>query len=345
MKKFFAVFLSFAIATPQSFAAHATVVIRAKEASERELERFVEVNGSFQSLSENILSKRIKHPERTELLRIFENAQREFLAGSMEKAKIEYSQIASKVHTMSWLPAERKIIFSAMYRLAQLESASEQKWLEAAAQFAPDLKADDKLFPPPLLKRAVQIKQTILKRSVLWRPSFVNEVSSISVDGQRYSGEKTKNIVVTPGLHLIEVFSNSRLPLSKKVHQDEIQSFKFDSDPMVSGSCEEPALGNFPNGGMEDVAIFYSIGCVMKLTSNGWINLSRTKFNVDPSEFNETKSLALPSIPEVRESKKSPWIWWALAGAVVTGALIIEEKNRTKPSGRIEPTHETGFKQ
>lgn len=319
------------------------VLVRAHAATEIELQQFLLVNPGYRALTDYLRLKVQHAPERRELLAAFEAAQRDFLAASMEQAKASFQKVVARRLDLSWPESDRRVLHQAMLRLAQIDGKHESEWLSAAARFAPDLKPDPRLFPPPLVKRAAVAASMVARQSLTWRPTFAHGVALILVDGRAYEGGRELAITLTPGDHLVEVQTNFSIP-EKFVgnHQDVIR-YTFAPRPIAGGTCASPSWQNNIDTG-SNLAAFYSVNCVVKPGFDGWRNLTQTAKAPGMVITDETKSLVLPRSPEIQEKKTSPWLWWALAGLATAGAFAIYEHNRPRPDARVEPTHESNLR-
>ena len=91
----------------------------------------------------------------------FDQAQVEFIDGSLVKAKQKFSTVVSKYGEKPGLPSkERRLIHYSLLRVAQLTESkvNQDRSIHAAIEFAPDLLPDRKIFPPPFYRKYIKLR-------------------------------------------------------------------------------------------------------------------------------------------------------------------------------------------
>lgn len=338
MKKILSVVLSVQVAVSGAFAQEKIPLARGPNISDSDLNQFIKVNPEYTSLSQHILEIRIQDPERTNLLNKFDIARKDFLESSFSQAKTSFKTVSEKALTRGWPETDRKIIQTAMLRLAQLSVHEEREWLLRAARFAPDLNADSSLFPPPLVEKFKMLKNQVKKDSKKWKPTFASEVQFIAIDGRIYRAHSGLSLLITAGDHRLEVISNIHASDSQVLSREQIMNYEFSNSPLVMGNCDSPKVSSELTS---KAHVLYSLDCVVKEDSGKWVNLLTPQVQKAQSESAE---LSLPTIPELKQDTSNSWIWWTLAGLAAVSSYAYYEQNRSKRSERVEPTHESGIK-
>ncbi|MEQ1879183.1 MAG: hypothetical protein ABL958_21270, partial [Bdellovibrionia bacterium] len=216
---------------------------------------------------------------------------------------------------------------------AQLSPKEEHDWLIRAARFAPDLSIDRTFFPPPLVKKYLVIGAAEARDTKTWRPDFLDRVRAILLDGRVFKSRPGLTLPLTAGEHRLEVLSNGEFPDSRVLPREQILRYEFPQRAIVTGACENPA----PAPESRDVFAFFSVDCIAHKTGDRWLNVLETGRRGSPVAH----ELSLPSVPDIKPEKSSPWMWWAVAG-LVAGGYLYYENNRGRESGAVQPTHQTG---
>ena len=130
-----------------------------------------------------------KTPRPVHLRSLLKQAQMDFLSHEPNHSKKSFRAIVDHVHAFDWNKEERKIIFYSLFRLAQLEKNSKKQvvLLKEALTFSMGLKADTKLFPPPLISQYLQIKKSDTFVSLNLKQLFPKH-SVVIINGRVYPG-------------------------------------------------------------------------------------------------------------------------------------------------------------
>lgn len=78
-----------------------------------------------------------------------------FNEADSSQAISEFEKVASLANAASWSRSQKKLIHFSMLRIAQLSKEEDKikHWLDVGYNFAPELKPDADLFPPPLIEQ------------------------------------------------------------------------------------------------------------------------------------------------------------------------------------------------
>jgi hypothetical protein len=341
MKKTLITLLLVQMGFAPAFAKPGAVIVRSIDSTDFELQQFLDVYQDHKSLAEYQMEQRQNSPERKELLRRFEQAQRDFLSSSFSKSKISYLKVIDMVRQATWLPRDRELIYSSYLRLAQVTPAQSEHWLEEAARFAVDLSPNENNFAPPLIQQAYLMRTKVMNQIELWQPQFWESAAAVIVDGRLFKSDLKGSIPLTPGPHRIDVLSNLSAPDTRILDRREILEYIYSPRILVGGNCEKPAINSNPLTNPSQLALFYSIGCVKQGSEKGWTGLlGKTRYDFKPQLETKTDSIALNTD---FESKSNRWLWMSLVGAALA-VVLINEKNK-QGSQSVTATHETGIKE
>ena len=201
-----------------------------------------------------------KTPRPVHLRSLLKQAQMDFLSHEPNHSKKSFRAIVDHVHAFDWNKEERKIIFYSLFRLAQLEKNSKKQvvLLKEALTFSMGLKADTKLFPPPLISQYLQIKKSATFVSLNLKQLFPKH-SVVIINGRVYSHQK--EISLPYGSYRVSALSASHKSWTQTLSLSRLISKRLKTSALVSGSCKKPVLKHKPIEG-QSIRILFPNFCV-----------------------------------------------------------------------------------
>ncbi len=326
------------------------IFVQSSAVKDAEFKAFVKNVPSAITLSEYMLEASPTVDDQKNLLRILESAQREYLEGSLEKAKQSFELLVKVSRDADWSIEERKSIFYAYLRLAQLsEDTQRHNWLAEAVRFDFELSADKKIFPPPLLKELESIRRDEIFNSKNWDINgFKENIVYIRVNGKKYNTQYGGSIKLMNGQNRVVLVSNKKLPIVRILNINQILALTIPNSYFENPDCKNPVTDDVPASIKARAALYFDEGCILISESDHWVTktsalfLNNTKYTTIESQL-VTSGTVQPKIEnhidsEIKsESSNKLWLI-GLVAAGITTALIISSKKSTDPSK--QPTHQ-----
>jgi len=255
-------------------------------------------------------------------------AQLEFLEGSLEKAQNLFLNIVKRRFDRNWDMAQRQRVLYSLLRLAQMESdhSKQAHWLEEAVSFDKTYSPDRRAFPPPLVEKLSSIKQN-QSTKVFRLPESVTSSTSIFVNGRK--GNFVDGLIqLLPGIYrftfIDPYFEQESIVISAK----ELEKLKLKQIRFASGDCYNPQ----PEMAKSIHGILYSGNCI------------KTRNHQSKPLFVPQKIITKP-VPTIEKKKKSFWSknkFWIIAGGVVASGItawqLSQGEDGTSPTGVASPT-------
>lgn len=313
--------------------APAAVVFRAPTLSQAEFE--AGISGATEQIrfSNWQLEQLQSSPENLNVVRAFEKAEYSYLQGELALAERQYRQISEDRWRFDWSNSARRAIFTAMIRMATLQSSDSlrQGWLKQAAELDPTLVPDVETFPPPILE-AYSNAHKSLRWITLQSLAAANPSAIILVNGRRFGSERGALASVPDTRVRVTVLSDHSMP-ETKVDVAQNLNQRWNQRPLVSGSCENPIWAWPKQDYPETAQAIFSGGCqVSPRAAAAPLALA----DLRPQTSTEQPALAVPtekaSLPRPTRKPfwKSTWFWVGV-GVVASGALIYQASQRSTP--------------
>ena len=273
------------------------------------------------------LEKNQKTARPVHLQSLLKQAQMDFLSHEPNQSKKSFQNIADHIHSFDWNKEERKIIFYALFRLAQLEKDPKKQilLLKEALAFSMGLKVDTKLFPPPVTNQYTKVK-----KMATFVPLKLNKIfplhSVVIINGRAYSHKE--ELALPYGLYRVSAFSTSHKSWTQTLSLSRLISKKLKTPALVSGSCQKPILSHqFLHE--QSVRILFPNFCVWDSS----LSLAKQEKNLLPTQLKIAEQL---KAPEEEKSYLEEWIWLGVA-VVVGGTAIWALTRNAKPNKNPEP--------
>ena len=200
------------------------------------------LGSSHETYGERRLSLQRKKAGAFRLLRRIQTAQELYLSGTLKSAEGAFRKIARLAHSADWNEEDRRIIFYAFLRSAQITGSADirKALLLSAVQFfrkpVTPRHADYNLFPPPLIRQFNELLKAQVFFTVNWREVFP-EHEIILVNGERVPSNKPSKI--PSGAHRVTALSSSHIPYSKVISLSRLISRQVNTKSLTTGVCRE----------------------------------------------------------------------------------------------------------
>lgn len=333
---------------------HSIPLIRSASASQLEFEAYAHANG--RKTYAEFLDRPSQSSSET-LSRLVERAQEAWIDSSMVVAQNLFHEIANLAFESDWREPEREAIHYALLRLAQLtEPGAEQgRWLERANAFDWTRRADPSLFPPPLLERLQQVRESMAKRA---RPVRLDKIFPdarvVRINGRRVDLKDRSAVQLPDAQYRVSAYSDAWPAVSQTLPLNELLSYSNRLKPLATGSCSSPAGGETAMSQWNAVDVYYEAGCLARREPSGWLKDNSNGSPAQPSlsQVPDGSSLNWPSIPAEPSSRSSlsrrSWIWVGVSALALGAAYALyrehqKEAPASAPAPTIEPVHRQGF--
>ena len=279
------------------------------------------------------LEKTKKTPRPVNLRALLKQAQMDFLSHEPNHSKKSFRAIADSIHSFEWNKEERKIIFYALFRLAQLEKNNKKQTLllKEALAFSMGLKVDHKLFPPPLAKQYAYIK-----KSATFVPLHLKQIFPLHpvviLNGRIYSHQE--EIALPYGLYRVSALSASHESWTQTLSLSRLISKKVKTPALAGGSCEKPLLKYKPLQ-KQNTRLLFPNFCVW----NSTLSIAKKENQIEHVHLPMTEDLDEPE----NKSHYEEWIW--LGAALAIGGIAIWAFTRdSAPNKPPNPTEKESQK-
>ncbi len=269
-------------------------------------------------ISFEVEQQRKKHAD---ILEELKRAQFHFLKGSLDQAIQHFQRIHDQQHDEDWDLEVRKVIHYSQIRLAQLSQNERQKqWIKSALQFAPDLKLDQSLFPPPLVEKYTALKK--MEPLQVWAlPKNSNSFSRIFING-REQKKHSQFLRYRQGKVRISFYSNRYLPIHLVVKTNKLEGHSLDTVPIAQGECGQINFNHKASAGVQ----FHLVDsdCNQPLRAKSLA-----------STTTPTKLASPPENGRKRSFFKSKWFW--IGASVLATGLAYQAIQNNRSSAPASP--------
>jgi hypothetical protein len=295
-------------------------LIKAPEASPHEFVVYLQ-NSEHEKISSYFMKCDLKQ----ELKEDFEKGQILFLDGDLNKSKKYFLNVVDKKWSCDWTEDERALISFSFFRIAQIENTqeSQNRWIEEAIYFDDTFLPDQSLFPPPLIAKYQEFKQTKPKKKILL-PPFSKKFSAILRNG-RFLSLANLSIEEREGAARYTFISDTYLPEKFFISLNELEKLSANPRAFVHGTCENPILDEslrWQNG----LSIFFSLDCIKE--AKGSSEKSVTLNTGSTLEQFESTNQTIPN------SQNKTWLQrnglWL--GTIVVGSLLLNSHLKSQES-------------
>lgn len=303
-------------------------VIKAPGASSQEFTVYAQ-NSSAEKISSYFLKCEVKK----DLYEDFKKAQIQFLDGNIDKAKALFVIVAEKKWSCDWTDDERKMISFSFLRLAQLENTDllRHQWLQDAIDFDDQLKPDESVFPPPLLKEfnMLQKKQPQQKITL---PNVAKKFSAILRNG-RFISLAQITLQAQPGKARYTFVSDSYQTEKFFFTLSELETLSLEPQPLVFGDCDNFQISESLRM-LKNISVFHSLDCIKDNNSPETILTQSTPQDVNLNSLTNEMEKSQPA--------RGSWLqrnaFW-VGTAVVSSILIGYQLNKqNEPKAVAVPT-------
>ena len=306
-----------------------TILIRAPQTSFTEFFAYVDTE-SLKTYAQYQLNQIYKTPRPILLEDLLEKSQREFLSHEPQRAKKTYKQIISHIHSFDWTLPERKIIFYALFRMAQLETNFQKQtlFLQEAAVFSGDLKIDKTLFPPPLVQTYLKLKKSMNFISVNLKKIFP-EHELVIINGKVYSTQQQKTLLLPYGVYRVQALSSSRQTWLKTLSLSRLLSQKIQSPALISkqSSCQQITFNKGIKKPNHSIQVLFPNFCVWnnikeQIQSEDSSAIASIESGQLPGDLTEIKNLSEDLFQNQKQTNKwvKPVLW---TGSVVLLSTLV----------------------
>lgn len=272
--------------------------------------------------------------ERSDVEQYYHSANDNFLNGSLEKAKIDFTHIANIQWNCDWKSKDREIISESLLRLSQISTSEieQKKWLRAAVEFDPQMSPNAQLFPPPFLKNFEATKKD-LNFSVISLTKYYDTYVKLFRNGRTITVSK-KTIKIPLGRARFTFVSDSHAPRTLVLNGEDLQKQTVTSAAYIDGDCKSHRFQK-PSAWNQDTRLFFSPECIVDSTSAPLLTQALTA----PASLNSIdQQLQTDAQPRQRTWIERNYIW---VGAAIVGAVLIsaEMNNRKQTQTVITPSN------
>jgi len=268
-------------------------------------------------------------PRPINLKSLLKQAQMEFLSYESHRSKNTFLLMTNNIHSFDWNNTDRKIIFYSLLRLAQMEkNLQKQKlYLQEAFIFSIGLKLDLQVFPPPLVKKYFDIKNSISSISIELENIFPDH-EIILINGKQFFH---KDKVSLPyGTYRVTGFSSSHKKWSQILSLSQLVSKKITTPPLMEGTCQNPLFKTTDNDlQKKQIQVLFPNFCI-------WNSIIQKSLN---KEMENNLSTDIKMINHLKApNQDNPWIeeaWIWIGAAVILGATSIYLLNKKQKKNNI----------
>ena len=282
-----------------------------------------------------------QHPgarAREQLLGRFARAQHAFLDGDVGDARRYFQEVAALLPTDDWRAEQRAIFLHALLRLAQLEGdeSARDRWLIDAQYLGADVKVDEGLFPPPVLRRYRDLARQLPRT----RPAIeATGWPMLLINGIPCAPGHCPSLPAPSRSVRVTFLSDQWVAQTQQVDLAHLARLAPPRFPWVSGACAEGQLSVAARA-LGDGRGFFGLAC-----DAPGLNLAPTLAApaADPA------AVQFPAPPtKARPLYRSPWLWAGVGAAVVTAVAVAlrptrHAKETPRATGQGEPVTVYGY--
>ncbi len=311
------------------------------------------------------------HPtidNRKTILRVFEQAQAEYLDRAAT-AREKFLTVSSMALVDDWKDAQRTVIFYSRLRLAQLSETEEERtsMMNQAINFAPDMKPDAKLFPPPFIEKFKKAyDQQKAKARVFEIDENYEGFQTLKIDGRSFPVREGVKVELFPDQHRISFLSLSFAYVSSRLTSSQWPAWKPTKEAIAKGNCQNPSVQPLAEATDRNVVLVWPQHCLARFQSRDGVLQFTQKFtsptsphlsespSSDGSEFMNQSSMnrsVQPTLSNVENIEsntqaekrpfwKNPWFW---VGTFVVAGGVYALSRPKNDSTTAAPSHSSGF--
>lgn len=266
--------------------------------------------------AEKISSYFLKCEYKRDLYEDFKKAQIQFLDGNIDQAKSLFEKVSEKKWSCDWADDERRLISFSLMRLAQLETNDSQRrqWLQDNIDFDDQLKPDESVFPPPLIKEFTSLQKQQSKQKITF-PAFAKKFSAILRNG-RFVSLAQITFEALPGKARYTFVSDSFQTEKVFLTLKELEGLSLEPQPLVYGDCENFQITESLRL-LKNVSVFHGMDCIKGQPSSEYrLSHASSPDIVLPSFANETTA------SETQRSwiqRNGLWVGTAILSSILIG--------------------------
>jgi hypothetical protein len=308
-----------------------TVVLRATKADVQDYQAFVLSSPAYESASTAQLSRFPTPEDREMLASAFAKAQASFMQGSMIQAQEDFRAIISLVETDQWKEDEQSVFLLSYFRLAQLAHRPEETedWLKQAVIWAPNGALDEKFFPPPLVEKFKQIKNSLPKLKVDFS-AFAGDFNFLLLNGRTIPLAESLSETLPEGPLRATFISDTFQTITIETTTDLISNAAIERKPWVDGSCQKFQMHWQHSGSVAKP--YFSRNCAPVKKPSPEVDVAYHPSAPEPIPIPVTTVSTTSSAPFYERT----WFWigmGAVATAVVVASLSSHESQPTTHEG------------
>ena len=217
-------------------------LLRAPQTSMIEFRSFVETDQVSPYARKQLKSIRENNKsEQEDLISLLEQAQESFLKDHLKNAGDYFRSIVKQAYDKDWNEESQRIIFYSFLRLFQIESkgSTPESFLHSAVLFAPKLEPDEKIFPPPVIKKFKAIKSSVHRIDVHLKPIFpLHEI--LLINGKEVHLEEKLNLPY--GEYRVTALSSSHKAWTRVISLSRLIRSKIITPSWVKGNCTQAII-------------------------------------------------------------------------------------------------------
>jgi hypothetical protein len=321
------------------------VLIQAPQTSEVVFQNVLKSQSDQQTYSQWWLKRRKSLSDEHVLAQDYDQAEQTFLRANLTEAQKLYQTLIDKRWGFDWTNASRVKIFTALLRLASLQTtaAARRPFLEQAAAFDWHLEPDTATFSPPLREEFLTVRKELVMTTVStleWPPT----IHHILMNGRVF--KKTPQLRLPQAAVRLTVLTDGALPLSRIVQPEQLKHIEFNLRPLVAGNCENPQWPQSKTAYPADYKIVFNENCNLTAQPTATpplesLTLSNVESsNIQPSVFSPTLQTKAPT--KQHSIFRSPW-FWAGVGSLVIGGFFVYRNNAHSSQTTASPTSSEGW--
>jgi hypothetical protein len=263
------------------------------------------------------------------ITQLFAEAQLNYTEGSMSEARASFQKIIALEDTDQWSADELSAILYSYLRLAQMESDQivVEDWLHRAAAVSGSV--DESYFPPPIIKRWKELKNSLKTAEISSRDLFP-DYRYMLANGTRFDLSQSQKIQLPSATMRFTLISDTFETVSFKADSSELKRSIPDRKPWVTGSCKHDQI---KWSSQVPAEAFHSLEC-----SSPKPDIAFTAPAVSEPEPMSVRELS--PIPKKKSILENKWFWIGLGAVAITVASLSQQP---KDEPKKVQTNSEGF--
>lgn len=314
------------------FAQGREVLIPASDSPPLEWKAYLQAHPEFLTPSAALEKQRPSSTNRERLIRLFAEAQSDYLSNDLDRARERYQAVANETLNEDWAEQDREILLISHLRLAQLAIRAEDRiaWLRAAASVG-DVSVDSRLFPPPLWSEWKSVLNS-LDETALNFAQLGRDWTRVLINGRSCTRNPCRVTMEKQARVRVTWVSDVWVPFTRITRVDQIESAIADKRPWLKGSCAQLEWTRDAEEFSSRVG-FFSLACAQRSLAG----LDEKRLTPLP-----TPAAPLPwRNPQPKSDRplyKSVWLW---LGVGTLAAIVVAHNQKSKETR--EPTTTYGY--